>query len=89
MSRDAPIRRWHVGLVVDLNAGKAVGPEAAVAINNLEDLLFAAETRVERLRRIVHRYGDRVPMATCHRQDWQQEIDAAMEFVADNPEPSE
>lgn len=41
---------------------------------------------IERLRRIVHRYGDRVPMATCHRPDWQQEIDEAMIFVGDNPE---
>lgn len=44
------------------------------------------EARIERLRRIVHRYGDRVPMATCHRADWQQEIDDAMEWVGDNPE---
>lgn len=41
---------------------------------------------IERLRRIVHRYGDRIPMATCHRADWQLEIDEAMRFVADNPE---
>lgn len=41
---------------------------------------------IERLRRIIHRYGDRGPMATCHRADWQQEIDEAMSFVADNPE---
>lgn len=43
--------------------------------------------RVERLRRILHRYGDRSPMATCHRADWQLEIDEAMEWVANNPEP--
>lgn len=44
------------------------------------------EEMIERLRRILHRYGDRVPMATCHRADWQQEIDDAMEWVANNPE---
>lgn len=44
--------------------------------------------RVARLRRIVHRYGDRVPMATCAREDWQQEIDDAMAFVAKYPEAS-
>lgn len=43
---------------------------------------------VERLRRIVARYGDRVPMANCHRSDWQIEIDEAIRFAVDNPEPS-
>jgi hypothetical protein len=42
--------------------------------------------RLERMRRILARYGDRVPMANCHRSDWQQEIDDALEWVADNPE---
>lgn len=42
--------------------------------------------QIERLRRILTRYGDRVPMATCHRSDWQQEIDDALNYVADNPE---
>lgn len=43
---------------------------------------------IKRLRRILHRYGDKVPMAMCHRPDWQQEIDDAMGWVADNPEPA-
>lgn len=42
--------------------------------------------RIERLRRILARYGDRVPMAMSHRADWQQEIDEALEWVARNPE---
>jgi hypothetical protein len=41
---------------------------------------------VERLRRIVHAYGDRVRMATSARPERQYEIDEAMRFVADNPE---
>lgn len=41
---------------------------------------------IERLRRILHRYGDRVPMATSARPDWQQEIDDALGWVTDNPE---
>lgn len=41
---DLPIRRWHVSLVSDLKVGKSVGIEAAAAIENLEDQLFAAET---------------------------------------------
>jgi hypothetical protein len=45
-----------------------------------------AAGRVERLRRILARYGDRVPMAMCHRPDWQQEIDDALQFVANNPD---
>lgn len=45
--------------------------------------------RIERLRRILARYGDRVPMAMCHRADWQQEIDEALEWVARHPEPLE
>jgi hypothetical protein len=44
--RDKPIRRWHVGLVADLLAGKNVGIEAAAAIENLEDQLFRAETEL-------------------------------------------
>lgn len=40
--------------------------------------------RIERLRRVLARYGDRVPMAMCHRADWQHEIDEALEWVANN-----
>ena len=43
---------------------------------------------VARLRRILARYGDRVPMATCSRADWQEEIDDALAWAAANPEPS-
>lgn len=46
----------------------------------------AKENQISRLRRIIHRYGDRVGMATCPRPDWQREIDDAMEWVANNPE---
>ncbi len=44
--------------------------------------------QIERLRRIIHRYGDRVAMATSARPDWQQEIDDAMAWVASHPEVS-
>lgn len=53
----------------------------------MAETLYDREQRIERLRRIIARYGDRVAMAMCHRPDWQQEIDEAMEWVADNPEP--
>lgn len=52
-----------------------------------QNLLIAAADSIERLRRILHRYGDRIPMATCARPDWQQEIDEAFEWVANNPDP--
>lgn len=45
--------------------------------------------RVERLQRILHRYGERVGMAMCPFPDWQQEIDEALAWVADNPETKE
>lgn len=40
----------------------------------------------ERLRRLLVRYGDRIPLATNARPDWQQEIDDAFEWVVNNPE---
>jgi hypothetical protein len=52
------------------------------------DTIAAQAAEIARLRRILHRYGDRVPMAMCHRPDWQQSIDDAMQWVADNPEAS-
>jgi len=44
---------------------------------------------VEALRRILHAYGDRVRMATSVRPEWQQWIDEAMSWVAENPEASD
>lgn len=44
---------------------------------------------IERLRRCLVRYGDRVPMATSMRPDWQQTIDDAFEFVGAHPESDE
>lgn len=63
-------------LVMDL------GQRVTVAEHELRTALAT----IERLRRIIHRYGERVQMATCHRPDWQQEIDDAMEWVGNNPE---
>ncbi len=48
--------------------------------------LIGDAARIERLQRILHCYGDRVSMAMCHRADWQQEIDDALKWVAENPE---
>lgn len=45
--------------------------------------------QVERLQRILHRYGERVGMAMCPFPDWQQEIDEALGWVTDNPETKE
>lgn len=74
-----------------LKAWHAVGSRHEAALRAQEEIGYERGLRdrageVERLRRILHRYGDRVPMAMCHRPDWQQEIDEAMRFVADNPE---
>lgn len=74
------LKTWH-----------AVGSRHSAALIAMEQIgyergLADHAASIERLRRIVHRYGDKAPMATCHRADWQQEIDEAMSFVADNPE---
>lgn len=61
-------------------------PEAAYAMREGAAELTSQTGQIERLRRILARYGDRLPMATCHRADWQQEIDDALGWVADNPE---
>lgn len=75
-----------------LKAWHAVGSRHDAALRSVEETAYerglvdrAAE--VERLRRIVVRYGDRVLMATA-RPDLQQEIDEAFVFVGDNPEPA-
>jgi hypothetical protein len=65
--------------------GKTRG-EISYALEEGAAELLQQSARIERLRRILDRYGDRVPMATCHRADWQQEIDDALSWVADNPE---
>lgn len=52
----------------------------------MPETLYDRDQRIERLRRIVARYGDRIMMANCHRPDWQQEIDEALEWAALNPE---
>lgn len=77
------LKEWH-----------AVGSRHHAALIAAEETgyergLADRDAQIERLRRILARYGDRVPMATCHRADWQQEIDDAMGFVADNPEEVE
>lgn len=56
--------------------------DAAVVVGN------EAAAEIERLRRLLHKYGDRIPLATNARPDWQQEIDEAMEWVANNPDDS-
>lgn len=74
-----------------LKAWHAVGSRHEAALISQEQTgyergLADRAGEVERLRRIVHRYGDKIAMANCHRSDWQIEIDEAMRFVADNPE---
>lgn len=74
-----------------LKAWHAVGSRHEAALIAQEQIGYErgmADCRasIERLRRCLARYGDRVPMAMCHRADWQQEIDEALRFVADNPE---
>lgn len=74
-----------------LKAWHAVGSRHEAALiaqeqTGYERGLDARRGEVERLRRILARYGDRVAMANCHRPDWQIEIDEALRFVADNPE---
>lgn len=65
------------------------GPVSDDDMRRFHDFARDGEARIERLRRILARYGDRVPMAMCHRADWQQEIDEALAWVADHPEPLE
>lgn len=55
------------------------------ALPTLLSEIALGRERMERLRHILARYGDRVPMAMCHRADWQQEIDDALSLAADNP----
>jgi hypothetical protein len=74
-----------------LKAWHAVGSRHEAALRAQEEIgyergLADQAASIDRLRRILARYGDRVPMATCHRPDWQQEIDEALRYVADNPE---
>jgi hypothetical protein len=60
--------------------------DAILALTHPQTINAGEDARIDRLRRILHRYGDRVPMAMCHRPDWQQEIDEALGWVADNLE---
>lgn len=53
-----------------------------------DPIALEAAASIERLRRLLHKYGDRIPLATNARPDWQQEIDDAMEWVANNPDDS-
>lgn len=71
------------------------GPEAAARLEALTTPPSRKEVQLlgddlaasqERLRRLLVKYGDRIPLATNARPDWQQEIDDAFEWVANNPE---
>lgn len=64
-----------------------MSPPASAIVREAQAEIMDQSGRLERLRRILARYGDRLPMAMCHRADWQQEIDEALEWAANNPEP--
>lgn len=93
-AEDEAERAWnavHAESVDGLRAYRSYRGRQEMAIQAAEQLgyergLADHAATIERLRRILHRYGDRVPLAMCHRPDWQQEIDEAMGWVADNPE---
>lgn len=74
-----------------LKAWRAAQSRHAMALTSAEQTgyergLADRGCEIERLRRIVVHYGDRLRMANCHRSDWQIEIDEAFRFVADNSE---
>lgn len=80
-------RDIHVELAEASNLLRQSGDhDLRLACIDASNNLRTQEASIERLRRILHRYGDRVPMATSARPDWQQEIDDALGWVADNPE---
>lgn len=85
---DAPedIRRLAQDLSSHATGMRRARPGLSYSADQASVALVDQAAQIERLRRILARYGDRVPMAMCHRPDWQQEIDEAMEWVARNPE---
>jgi hypothetical protein len=83
------IRRLAQDLSSHASKTRRARPGLSYSADHASVALVDQAAQIERLRRILARYGDRVPMAMCHRADWQAEIDDALEWVADNPEPLE